>query len=134
MKRSAILIAVAVLLSPIGPSAAQRIDTIGYAEIVKMPVPVIDGDITDRPYRVIGVVQATVRRATVFSKNPSREKVYKELWERARKLKADAVVNAKYGEARPTAWSYGARDAEGEAIKFLTDEEIAARSGSPAGK
>ena len=60
-------------------------------------VPVFPYDITDRPYEVLGEVKAGVRKATVFSKSPSQEKIYKELWERARKLGADAVVKAQYG-------------------------------------
>lgn len=128
VKKAAIYISLACLAATT-PAVAQNIDAdLGYAKVRQMEVPVVEGDITDRPYRVIGTVQATVRRATAFSKNPSREKVYKELWERAVKLGADAVVKANYGEAKVTAWSWGARDAEGQAVKFLTDEEIAARA------
>src|SRR3712207_719184 len=61
-------------------------------------VPVFPHDITDRPYEVIGEVKAGVRKATIFSKEASQGKIYRELWERAAKLKADAVINAKYGE------------------------------------
>src|ERR1043166_1892437 len=57
-------------------------------------VPVFPYDLTDRPYTVVGEVKAGVRKATVFSKSPSQEKIYRELWERAQKLGADAVINA----------------------------------------
>lgn len=82
-------------------------------------VPVFPYDITDRPYQVIGEVKAGVRKATVFSKSPSQEKIYKELWERAEKLGADAVIKAQYGDAHVTAMSWGKANATGTAIKFL---------------
>ena len=98
-----------------------------YATLSTLEVPVVAGDITDRPYRVLGEVTAEVRKATIFSRAPSHAKVYRELWERAERLDADAVVNARYGDARVTALSWGSRRATGQAVKFLTDAEIAAR-------
>ena len=97
-----------------------------YASLAGLEVPVVAGDITDRPYRILGEVTAEVRKATVFSSSPSQRKVYRELWERASRLGADAVVNAQYGDARITALSWGSRRATGQAVKFLTDEEVAA--------
>lgn len=99
----------------------------GYAEVRAMPVPVIAGDINDRPYRVIANIETKVRKMTVFEKDPPEAKVYRELWERARKIGADAVVNAKYGETLYGGWTWGRRHATGQAIKFLTDAEVAAR-------
>jgi uncharacterized protein YbjQ (UPF0145 family) len=81
-------------------------------------VPVFPHDITDRPYEVVGEVKAGVRKATIFSKEASQEKIYKELWERAEKLKADAVINAKYGESHVSALSWGKTNATGTAIRF----------------
>ena len=81
-------------------------------------VPVFPYDFKDRPYEVLGEVNAGVRKATVFSKSPSQEKIYKELWERAEKLGADAVINASYGDAHITAFSWGKSNAKGTAIKF----------------
>src|SRR5690606_21009048 len=74
---------------------------------------------------VLGHVNKGVRKATMFSKSASHEKVYRELWEDAQKLGADAVIQADYGQARITALSWGSREARGVAIKFLTDAEIA---------
>jgi uncharacterized protein YbjQ (UPF0145 family) len=81
-------------------------------------VPVFPNDITDRPYTVIGPVEAGVRKATVFSKEASQKKIYTELWERAEKLGADAVINAKYGDSHVSAFSWGKTNATGTAIKF----------------
>ena len=92
-------------------------------------VPVFPYDITDRPYEVLGEVKAGVRKATVFSKSPSQEKIYKELWERARKLGADAVVKAQYGDAHVSAFSWGKANATGVAVRFLS----AGATPAPAG-
>lgn len=91
-------------------------------------VPVFPYDITDRPYEVIGEVKAGVRKATIFSKAPSQEKIYRELWERGEKLGADAVIKAQYGDAHVTALSWGSSSATGIAIKFI--EPVAAPAGN----
>jgi uncharacterized protein YbjQ (UPF0145 family) len=80
--------------------------------------PVIAGDITDRPYTVIGQITAGVRKATVFSKSSSPEKIYRELWERGEKMHADAVIHASFGKAHVSAMSWGQTTATGTAIKF----------------
>lgn len=90
-------------------------------------VPVFPYDITDRPYKVLGEVKAGVRKATVFSKSPSQEKIYRELWERGKKLGADAVIKANYGDAHVTAVSWGKTNATGVAVKFLAPGEAAAQ-------
>ena len=97
-----------------------------YAELIRQHPPVTDADITDRPYHIVGEVRAEVRKATIFSRAPSRDHVFRELWERAQRLGADAVVNARSGNARVTALSWGSRRSTGQAVKFLTDAEIAA--------
>ena len=103
-----------------------------YSSVSSLRYPVVAGDITGRPYRVLGIVGAEVRKATVFSPSPSQEHVYRELWERAERLGADAVINAQYGRARVTGLSWGSRRSQGEAIKFLTDAEIAAQEAPQA--
>lgn len=94
-------------------------------------VPVFPHDITDRPYEVVGEIKAGVRKATLFSKEASQEKIYKELWERAEKLKADAVINAKYGESHISALSWGKTNATGTAIRF-TGPATATTEADPA--
>ena len=83
-------------------------------------VPVFAYDITDRAYEVVGEVKAGIRKATVFSKEASQEKIYKELWERADKMGADAVINAKYGDSHISALSWGKTNATGTAIRFVS--------------
>lgn len=88
----------------------------------ELPVPpVIAGDINDRPYTVVGQITAGVRKATVFSKSSSAEKIYRELWERGKKMGADAVVHASFGAAHVSAMSWGQTTATGVAIKFNDD-------------
>ena len=126
MKNMIKIAALGVSLISSGVLAQNIAPPVTYADLKSLPVPVTDADITDRPYRVVGELNGNIRRATAFSKNPSREKVYRELWERGQKLGADAVVKAEFGQARVTAFSWGAREARGLAVKFLTDAEIAA--------
>ncbi len=91
-------------------------------------LPVFPYDITDRPYEVVGEIETNVRKATIFSKSPSQQKIYKELWERADKLGADAVVKASYGDARVTFTSWGASKATGVAVRFLPAGETAPKA------
>lgn len=80
--------------------------------------PVIAGDVSDRPYTVLGQITAGVRKATIFSKPASPEKIYRELWERGKKMGADAVVHASFGESHISGMSWGQRNATGVAVKF----------------
>lgn len=119
-------LAVSVLVSPI-PAIAQTAAAPTSSPMVnpEAGVPVFPYDITDRPYRVLGEVKAGVRKATVFSKSPSQDKIYRELWERGKKLGADAVIKASYGDAHVSAFSWGKTGATGTAIKFLQPGEAA---------
>lgn len=116
----------AVALAVASPAVAQNIDAraVGYSDLASLPVPVIEGDITDRPYRVIARVDK-VASAGVFGSSIPRDKLFKELWEQGRKVRADAIVRATYG-APFTRGSGTFRQIEGDAIRFLTDAEIAA--------
>ncbi|WP_240310856.1 hypothetical protein [Altererythrobacter sp. ZODW24] len=117
----------AIALAISAPAMAQNVDnTEGYEWVMSQKVPVTAGDITDRPYRIVGHITKGVHKATVFSKNPSQRKVYKELWEKARKMKADAVIFAEFGEARRGAFVHGNREARGVAIRFLKGAELEA--------
>ena len=89
-------------------------------------VPVFPNDITDRHYTVIGEVKAGVRKATVFSAEPSQKKIYAELWERADKLGADAVIKVTYGDSHISAMSWGKTNAVGTAIKFDKSDAVPA--------
>ncbi|WP_439568470.1 hypothetical protein [Sphingopyxis sp.] len=127
MKRINFLAAVAVTAMAVATPAIAKKKDVAYIVVnEEMGVPVFPHDITDKPYRIVGVVTAGVRKATIFSKEPSQQKIYNEIWERGEKLGADAVIGAKYGDSHITALSWGNTKAGGVAIKFLTEAEIAA--------
>ena len=86
------------------------------AQTVKA-VPVFEGD-TDRPYVIVGEVKDNLRKHFNFQANPTKEKIYAELWERAQKMKADAVIHAKFGETRGTLFNHGRTPISGTAIKY----------------
>jgi uncharacterized protein YbjQ (UPF0145 family) len=114
------LAAVALIGSTLSSAAIAK-DKPAKAYVVvneDVGVPVFAYDITDRPYTVVGEVKAGIRKATVFSKEASQGKIYKELWERAEKMGADAVINAKYGDSHVSVISWGKTNATGTAIKF----------------
>jgi len=137
MKKSVILAAaIAVPFSLSMSQAAYAGEKKAFVMVnEEVGVPVFPYDIKDRPYEVLGEVKAGVRKATVFSKSPSQAKIYRELWERAEKLGADAVVNAKYGDAHMTAFSWGKANATGTAIRFTAApaaQPAAAPAAAPA--
>lgn len=120
---AALALGVATGLAVVPAAMAKDSDYVMVNEDVGLPV--FPYDIEDRPYEVLGEIETDVRKATIFSKAPSQEKIYKELWERAEKMGADAVIKASYGDARVTMMSWGASKATGVAIKFV-DAPVAA--------
>ncbi len=111
-------VAIFLAVSPIQPATAKKTARTFIVVNEEVGVPVFAYDITDRPYTVVGEVKAGVRKGSVFSKEASQAKIYRELWERADKLGADAVINAKYGDSHISAFSWGKTNATGTAIKF----------------
>lgn len=133
--KSLALLPLALLVAGVASTPALAKDKVKPAFVIvneAVGVPVFPHDITDRPYVVVGEVKAGVRKATLFSKEASQTKIYKELWERAEKLKADAVINAKYGESHVTAMSWGKTNATGTAIRFTGPATTAAATVTPA--
>jgi uncharacterized protein YbjQ (UPF0145 family) len=127
-----VTVALVALVVPMQFSYAAEMKTKTYAVVNEdVGVPVFAYDLTDHPYTVIGEVQAGVRKATVFSKEASQTKIYRELWERAEKLGADAVINAKYGDSHISAFSWGKTNATGTAIKFKPAETAAVAPATP---
>ena len=79
---------------------------------------VTEEDITDKPYRVIGDIDVTVNKTTLFHPDPTRELVNKELREEAYKVGADAVVLVRYGSVGVSMMSWGSLDGKGRAVAF----------------
>jgi len=122
------VILASVLLAIAGPALAQEAaDSTTAVKAADLPnPPVVAGDVSDRPYTVVGQITAGVRKATLFSKAVSKEKIYRELWERGKKLGADAVIHASFGESHISAMSWGQTNATGVAIKF-SDSAVSAK-------
>ena len=81
-------------------------------------IQVIEGDVTDRPYKSLGDVSATVNKVTLFNADPTREMVDKRLKVEAAKLGADAVIQVRYGTVGISALSWGSLDGKGRAIAY----------------
>lgn len=117
----------ASLASPAWPQNVDATRTVRAADVLSWPVPVTAADIGDRPYRVIGRIDTYVGKP-LWQSPPAQDKIFRELWERARRLGADAVVHATFGSPQCELFrSCGGRAASGEAIHFLTPTELTAQ-------
>lgn len=124
-RRVALLAAIALSAGASAQNIAPE-PAMTHARLMQMQIRVIREDITDHPYRVIAEVQADASQLTRFSGRPTNRKLAEELWDEARKLGADAVVNARYSDLETTGLTYGQRRAYGRAVKFLTPAEAEA--------
>lgn len=81
-------------------------------------VVVYQGDVPGRKYEKIGYLQVTIKKLTLFHKDPTREQADDALRARAREMGADAVVHATYKSGVGlTTWGY--INATGTAIRFI---------------
>jgi hypothetical protein len=81
-------------------------------------IEIIEGDVTDRPYKSLGDVSVTVNKVTIFNADPTRDMVNQRLRTEAAKLGADAVIQVRYGTVGIGALSWGSLDGKGRAIAF----------------
>jgi hypothetical protein len=79
---------------------------------------VTEGDISDRPYDVLGTISVKAGKLTWVSRNPDRGDVDMKLKDKARAMGADAVVRVQYTSTGASAMSWGGIKAEGVAIKY----------------
>ena len=85
-------------------------------EKVESNVQILEGDLVDLDYSVIGPVVATVKKLTVFHKDPTKEQVDVVLTEKAKQMGANAVINVSYnGGVGLTTWGF--MTGEGTAVK-----------------
>lgn len=71
-----------------------------------------------RKYTEIGPIDVSVRKLTLFHKDPTKEQANEALIEKARVLGATAVINIKYTSGIGfTTWGY--IDAKGTAVKLI---------------
>jgi hypothetical protein len=76
-----------------------------------------EGSLPDRKYKEIGPIEVTVKKLTLFHKDPTKEQANEALIEKARAIGADAVINVTYEDGiGPFTWGY--IDAKGIGVKF----------------
>lgn len=92
--------------------------TVARAARAPSQVIVTEGDITDRPYIVIGDVSVTVNKTTIFHPDPTREMVNEALRKEAAQRGADAVVLTRYGTVGIALMSWGSLEGKGRAVAF----------------
>ena len=81
-------------------------------------IQIVEGDVTDRSYKSLGDVSATVNKTTLFNADPTREMVNNRLKAEAAKLGADAVIQVRYGTVGMGLVSWGSLDGKGRAIAY----------------
>lgn len=117
-----LLIAIGMLMAP----ATADNNAEASLAIENATIPVYNGDV-NRPYRVIGEIKDNLRKHFAFQADPTEQKVHAELWERGRKMGADAVIHARYGPTKGTMINLGRTPISGIAIKFLDGSEASAQ-------
>jgi hypothetical protein len=76
-----------------------------------------EGSLPDRKYKEIGPIEVSVKKLTLFHKDPTKEQANEALIEKARAIGADAVINVTYEDGvGPFTWGY--IDAKGIGVKF----------------
>lgn len=76
-----------------------------------------EDNLPGQKYKELGPVEVSVKKLTVFHKDPTKEQANEALIERARALGADAVINITYKAGIGfTTWGY--IDAKGLAVKL----------------
>jgi hypothetical protein len=81
-------------------------------------VVITEGDITDRPYRIIGDVSLTVKKVGIVDRPPIEEKAQNALRAKAVELGADAIILVRYDRHGFTGLSMGRIDVTGRAVVF----------------
>lgn len=72
----------------------------------------------NRKHRTIGDVEVTVKKPTVFDRNPSQESANEALTEKARAMGADAVINVTYSSGVDPVTSFVYMEAKGLAVRL----------------
>ncbi|WP_312569293.1 hypothetical protein [Comamonas sp.] len=80
-------------------------------------VLISEGSLSDRKYKEIAAIEVSVKKLTVFHKDPTKEQANEALTEKARVIGADAVINTTYKSGVGlTTWGY--IDAKGTGVKL----------------
>lgn len=115
------LIAAAVAATALSGCATYRTDSNIASEPTsavssKANVLIIEG-VPDKKYKEIGPIEVSVKKLTVFHKDPTKEQANEALVEKARIIGADAVIKVTYESGIGfTTWGY--IDAKGTGVKL----------------
>ncbi len=121
------LVLAALVLASLSGCAAYRVSSnvdpapgtapSGAAAPSTGSVLLAEDNLPGRKYSAIGPVEVSVKKLTVFHKDPTREQANEALIEKARTMGADAVVNITYTSGIGfTTWGY--IDAKGTAVRL----------------
>ncbi len=115
------LLAAAVVVTALSGCATYRIDSNITSEPTsaassKANVLILEG-IPDKKFNELGPVEVSVKKLTVFHKDPTKEQANEALIYKARIIGADAVIKVTYKSGIGfTTWGY--IDAKGTGVKF----------------
>lgn len=115
------LVAVVVAATALSGCASYRTDSNITAEptsaVSSKAGVLIMGGVPDKKYSELGPVEVSVKKLTIFHKNPTKERANEALIEKARIIGADAVIKVTYESGIGlTTWGY--IDAKGTGVKF----------------
>lgn len=80
-------------------------------------VLIAEDSLPGRKYKEIGPIEVSVKKMTIFHKDPTKEQANEALTETARVIGADAVINVTYQSGiGMTTWGY--MDATGTGVKL----------------
>jgi hypothetical protein len=123
MKKQQIVLLCAVFAATLTTGCASyrtssNIDTPTQASLsANTKVLITEDGLSDRKYKEIGPIEVSIKKLTIFHKDPTKEQADAALSEKARAIGADAVINVKYKSGIGlTTWGY--MDAIGLGVKL----------------
>jgi uncharacterized lipoprotein NlpE involved in copper resistance len=94
-------------------------ETVNQPAKLASEIVVTEKDITNRKYKVLGDIEVTVNKTTIFHADPTKALVNEKLKDEAAKLNADAVILVRYGSVGIGLLSWGSLDGRGRAVEFI---------------
>lgn len=115
------LIATVITVTALSGCAAYRTDSNITSEPISSissnaSVLIMEG-VPEKKYRELGPVEVSVKKLTVFHKDPTKEQANEALIEKARIIGADAVIKVTYESGIGFA-TWGYIDAKGTGVKL----------------
>ena len=98
-------------------ASGKKVETVDESQRKQVAdIIITEADISDRPYKVVGDIEVTVNKTTIFNADPTKEMVDEKLRERAASICADAVILVRYGTVGISAMSWGSLEGTGRAV------------------